>query len=166
MKSFEVRGQRRGQRVEGNLLATIRPHRIAGNLRQHFETVHELDDAARLDPSARIGVTRPGILVADESPAGKLAVLVHHGLVIALSGSQQFLIFGLHVIDARLPKALGDIDVVPVDDASIPAGHVLMDLAGDAKHLDFTGTIIKPVGGFDGVPESAYWLYNRTGEIQ
>ncbi len=78
MQPFPVRSERRRKRIEGDLLTTVAPDRIAGNFRQHLEAVHELHDPARFEALPRIVVARAAILIPGKSAPGELAVEAHH----------------------------------------------------------------------------------------
>ena len=91
--------------------------------------MHELDDAARLEALPRVAEAGPAVLVAGEPAAGEVAVPAHHLLIVPLGRAQVFRVAGLQPVDGRLAEALGDVDVVPVDDARRPVGgQVLVEL--------------------------------------
>src|SRR2546421_7156873 len=117
VKGLQIGCERSGERIEGQFFATVSPNWAAGNLREHLEAVHELDDAACFETLTRISKTGAAILVARKSAAGKLAIELHYGGIVAAGGIEKFSVLSLLIIHARLPKALGEIHVVPIMNA-------------------------------------------------
>ena len=70
VNSFQVRRPGGGQPVDGHFLATVGPHGITGDLREHLEAVHELDARAGLESLPRIDVARPAMSSAANPPPG------------------------------------------------------------------------------------------------
>ena len=106
------------------------------------------------NPWRGIGVAGAAVLVAGEPAAGELAVQAHDRLVIPLGGIQEFRVARLLVIHAGLAESLGDVDVVPIDDAGVPPGHVVVDFPAQIEQPGLAGAVVEPVGGFDGVAEA------------
>ena len=75
----------------------------------------------------------PRIFVGGESPAGKLAISIHYGLIIVLGGVQKLLVARLEEIDAGLAKTLGHVHIMPVNDPAGPVGHVVMNFFRDVE---------------------------------
>ena len=114
-----------GKAVEGDLLAAVGPERVAGDLREHLEAVHELDDAAGLEAlprdrrsrggsSRRRRSRRRGTGRRGPSPSGSSAR--RRRGASGRCDCRQY--------TRRLAEALGDVHVVPVEDAGGPVGHV------------------------------------------
>src|SRR5258708_38594581 len=78
VQTFPIGREGGWKRIEREIFAAIRPDRLAGNFRQHFKTMHELDDPAGLKPLARVWEAGTAIFVPGKSAAGKLTVRVHH----------------------------------------------------------------------------------------
>ncbi len=153
MQAPPIRRQGSGQRVEGDLLAAIGPQRVARDLGQHLEAVHELDDAAGLKPLPRVGVSGPAILIAGKASARELAIQPHDCLVISLGGGQEPGLLGLLIIHARLAETLRQVHVVPVAHTTGPVLHVLVNPPGQLQQPGFAGAVVEPLQGFDVVAE-------------
>src|ERR1035437_976131 len=130
VQPLPIRREGGGKRVDRYVLAAIGPERVARDLQQHLEAVHELDDAARLKALPRISVSRPTILVSSKAAARELAVEAHDRLVIILGGAEKSLFLRLLEIDARFAKPLRQVHVVPVMHSAGPILHVLVDTLG------------------------------------
>src|SRR5258708_7229710 len=115
--------------------------------------MHELDDAARFEPLARVSESRPAIFIAAEASTRKLSIHSHHRLVISLCRLQVLFLPNLLIINSRLTEALGNVYVMPIDNTAVPARHVIMDLLGEIEQPGFSGSVVNPIGGFDGVAE-------------
>ena len=94
VQALEVGRHRGREGVEGDLLAAVGPERVAGDLREHLEAVHELDPGAGLGSLAADRRSRPAVLVGGEAAAGELAVVAHHRLVIPLGGFEELRVAG------------------------------------------------------------------------
>ena len=139
----------------------IGPSRVAGDLRQHLEAVHELDHAAGLEALMRIGEARPIVFVAGETAAGELAVNIHHLPVIPLGPLEEFFVRHLLRINRRLAKRLGDVHVVPVMNAGGPILHVVVNVLGQLQQKRIARAVVKPVGGFRWCRQSECAASNR-----
>src|SRR2546423_1439003 len=98
MERLQVRRERWGQGIESDFFTTIRPEGIARDFGEHFEAVHELDDAAGFKTLAWIGEARAAIFVTRETAAGELAVHVHDSPIIVFGSAEEFLVLRLQVI--------------------------------------------------------------------
>ena len=133
MEALQVGHLRRGQRVESDLLAAVGPQRIAGNLREHLEAVHELDPGAGLESLTRIDAAGRQPFVGGKTAAGKLAVGADDGPVVPHGGVEVLLLVALQVILGRLAKPLRDIDAVVGSEAGSPICAVAMDLLAKSR---------------------------------
>src|SRR5439155_18418980 len=81
-----LRIERGGQRVEGEFLDPVAPHRVAGDPGEDLVARHVLHDPARLEALARVAEARTRVLVAGETTAGELPVGGLDGVVVAVGG--------------------------------------------------------------------------------
>src|SRR5262249_25423762 len=89
-----------------------------------------------------------------KAAARELTVQTQDRLVIALGGSEKVLLLCLLVIDARLAKAFGDIDIMPIDDTGVPARHVIMNSLCQLEQEGISRAIVKPINGLNVVSET------------
>src|SRR5262249_48964164 len=75
----------------------------------------------------------------------ELSIAINNCFVIAFGGIEEFEVPGLLIIDTRLAKTLGDIDIVPIDDVGVPARHIMVDFRRQLEEEAVAGMIIKPV---------------------
>src|SRR5204863_10151873 len=106
---------------------------------------------------ARINETGTAILVPRKTASRKLAVAIHPFLVIAFRSIQEFSVPRLQIEDSRLAKSLGDVHVVPIDDAARPIRHLLVNSFGEIKQPSFAGPIVEPINALDVVAKPDLW---------
>src|ERR1017187_6330599 len=164
VQSLPIRRQRCREGVECNILAPVGPKRVARDLQQHLEAVHELDYAARLKALPGISVFGTAILVPGKSPARELAIDAHDGLVIMLDRAEEPRRPSLLIIHARLAKTLRQIHIVLVMDPGGPILHVLMDAPGQLQQPVLVRAVVKPIDRLDVVAEPDLGPVTRAEE--
>jgi len=143
----EIRHHRRRIHIQGRLFTVIRPERIPRNAHHHLIRKHLLRNPAGLDALAGVIIPGPAVLIAPEHPSGHLAVPLSHLPKILVSKLQIFRAAAEQIINSRLPKALGDVHIVPVGQIIChpPVSRAAMNFLRQFKQPGFSRPIVQPV---------------------
>ncbi len=144
-EGFQVGGHGSGHAVERGVFAAVCPEQVAGDGQEEFVGEHFFGDAAGFNGLSRAGVASAAVFIASEHAAGDLSIGEAHVGPIFVSGLEVAGQVGLLVEGGGFAEALGHVDVVPIDNAPVPACCVLVDLFGELQEFCFSGAVIEPV---------------------